>query len=265
MLLLPRGAKVRRTKRWNHRAHSLPNLWLRPNEPSAPRTEQPFVCAGRKCVASQRCDLWIFHAKPMHTVNDQQHTIFFVAATIYFRQCLSNAGNGQPHAAAGVHPGDADRSRVWSDRFANAFGYFIRRNRAVRIEERNFAPGRSATPCGEPDRFVMNIMIMDSGQDLVTFAQWQPMINKSQPGRRVLRQRDVLPIAADVVGDGAADLQRDILVSLHENRALNCKQRICIYPRPVLLYRLTHRPWVGSQKKLGEMNVIRSQFKLPAH
>ena len=66
----------------------------------------------------------------------------------------------------------------------------------------------------------MNIMIMDSGQDLVTFAQWQPMINKSQPGRRVLRQRNVLPIAADVVGDGAADLQRDILVSLHENRAL---------------------------------------------
>src|SRR6059058_3001166 len=265
MVLLPRGKKVRRTKRWNYWTHPLPNRWLCPNEAGAPRTEQPFVCASRKRVASQRRDLWIFHAKPVHAVNDQQYTILFVAAAVYFHQCLSDPSDRQPHAAAGVHPGDADRSRLWSDRFTNAFGYFIRRNRAVRIEERNFAPDRSATPCGESDRFVMNIMIMDSGQDLVTFAQWQPMINKSQPGRRVLRQRNVLPIAADVVGDGAADLQRDILVSLHENRALNCKQRICIYPRPVLLYRLTYRPWVGSQKKECEMNVIRSQFKLPAH
>src|SRR5205809_7970289 len=122
MLLLPRGEKVRRTKGRNHRAHSLPNLWLRPNEPSAPWTEQPFACAGRKCVASQRCDLWIFHSKPMHTVNDQQHTIFFVAATIYFRQCLSNAGDGQSDAAAGVHVGDADRSRVWSEGFVTGTG-----------------------------------------------------------------------------------------------------------------------------------------------
>src|SRR5207253_10510780 len=72
-------------------------------------------------------------------------------------------------------------------------------------------------------------------------------------------------VAANVVGDGTADLQRDILVSLHENRALNGKQRICIYLRPVLLYRLTHRFRMGGQKKQCEMNVIGSQFKLLAH
>src|SRR6476619_4367293 len=265
MFLLPRGKKVRRTKRWNHRAHSLPNLWLRPNEAGASRTEQPFVCASRKRVASQRRDLWIFHAKPVHAVNDQQYTILFIAAAVYFRQCLSDPGDGQPHAAAGVHPGDADRSRLWPNRFANAFRYFIRRNRVVRIEERNFAPGRSATPCAEPDGFVMHIVIVRSGQDLVAFAQRQPMIEKGQTGRRVLRQRDVLPVAANVVGDGAADLQWDVLVGLHENRALNGKQRICIYLLPVLLYRLTRTFRVAREQKECAVTVIRSQFKLPTH
>src|SRR6476646_3208724 len=88
--LLPRSKKVGRTERWNHRAHPLPNLRLRPNEAGAPRTEQPFVCAGRKRVASQRGDLWIFHAKPVHAVNDQQHTILFVAVPVYVRQRLSD-------------------------------------------------------------------------------------------------------------------------------------------------------------------------------
>src|SRR4029077_2343290 len=265
MFPLPRGEKVRRTKRWNHRAHPLPNLWLRPNEACAPRTEQPFVCASCKRVASQRRNLWIFHAKTVHTVNDQQHTILFVAAAVYFRQRLSDPGDGEPHAAAGVHPGHADRSGLWSYRFANALGYFIRRNRIVRIEERNFSPGCPAPACGEPDRFVMHIVIVGSGQDLVAFAQRQPMIKKSQARRRVLRQRDVLPVAADVIGEGAANLQRDVLISLREDRVLNGKQRICVYLGPVLLYRLTHRPWVGGQEKQCEMNVIRSQFKLPAH
>jgi hypothetical protein len=95
----------------------------------------------------------------------------------------------------------------------------------------------------------MHIVIVRSGQDLVAFAQRQPMIEKGQTRRRVLCQRDVLPVAANVVGDGAADLQWDVLVGLHENRALNGKQRICIYLRPVLLYRLTHRFRVGGQEK----------------
>jgi len=49
-------------------------------------------CASRKRVASQRRDLWIFHAKPVNTVNDQQYTILFIAAAVYFRQCLSDPG-----------------------------------------------------------------------------------------------------------------------------------------------------------------------------
>src|SRR4249919_3230925 len=112
---------------------------------------------------------------------------------------------------------------------------------------------------------MMHIVIVRRGQDLVAVAQRQPMIEKSQTRRRVLRERDVLPVAANVAGDGTTDLQRDVLVSLHENGALNGKQRICIYLRPVLLYRLTHGSWVGSQKKQCEMNVIRCQFKLPAN
>src|SRR4029453_12871232 len=109
---------------------------------------------------------------------------------------------------------------------------------------------------------MMDIVIVCSGQDLVPFSQRQPMIEKSQTRRRVLRQRDVLSVAANVVGDGAADLQRDVLVSLLENRALNGKQRICIYLRPVLLYRLTHRSWVGGQKKKCELNVIGTPLQM---
>src|SRR6476660_7322049 len=100
---------------------------------------------------------------------------------------------------------------------------------------------------------MMHIVIVRRGQDLVAVAQRQPMIEKSQTRRRVLRQRDVLPVSADVIGDGAANLQRDVLVSLYEHRALNGKQRICIYVCRVLLYRRTHGSWVGSQKKQCEM------------
>src|SRR4029077_6633111 len=82
MFLLPRGEKVWGTKRWNHRTHSLANLWLRPNEAGAARAEQPFVCPSRKRIAAHRRDLRIFHAKPVHAVNDQQHTIFFLAAAV---------------------------------------------------------------------------------------------------------------------------------------------------------------------------------------
>ena len=55
----------------------------------------------------------------------------------------------------------------------------------------------------------MHVVIMRSGQALVAFAQRQPMIEKSQARCRVLCQRDVLPVAANVVSDGTADLQRD--------------------------------------------------------
>src|SRR3982751_590268 len=112
MFLFPRGEKVWRTKRWNHRAHCLPGLWFCPKEAGAPRTEQPFVRAGCKRVTSQRCNFWIFHAKTVHTVNNEQDTILLVAVTVYFRQRLSDPCDGQPHAAAGVHPCDADRSRL---------------------------------------------------------------------------------------------------------------------------------------------------------
>ena len=110
----------------------------------------------------------------------------------------------------------------------------------------------------------MHIVIVRSGQNLVTFAQWQPMIEKSQTGRCVLRQRDVFPVAADVVRNGAADLQRNVSAGLLEKRAFNGQQRIGVYLRPVLLYRLTHRPGMGGQKKQREMNVIRSQVELLA-
>src|SRR5690242_16580150 len=136
MFLLPRGKELRRTKRWNHRTHFFPDVWLRPNETGAARTEQPFVCAGGKGVASQRRDLWIFHANSMHTVHDQKHTIGLIAAAVYFRQCFSDPRDRQPHATAGMHPGDAECTRVWSNRFADANGYFIRGNCVVRIEKR---------------------------------------------------------------------------------------------------------------------------------
>src|SRR6187431_1295390 len=98
----------------------------------------------------------------------------------------------------------------------------------------------------------MHIVIVGSGQDLVTVAQRQPMIEKSQARRRVLCQRDLLTVAANIVGNCTANLQQNVLVCLYENRALNSKQRICIYLRPVLLYRLAHRSWMGSQKKQCE-------------
>jgi hypothetical protein len=75
----------------------------------------------------------------------------------------------------------------------------------------------------------------------------------------------VLRIATDVAGDGPTDLQRNVLVSLLENRAINSKQRICIYFLSVLFDRLAHWSGVRRQKEQGEMNVIRSQFKLPAY
>ena len=50
-----------------------------------------------------------------------------------------------------------------------------------------------------------------------------------------------------------------------EKRVLHSEQRICIYLRPVLLYRVAHSSGMRGQKEQGEMNVIRSEFELTTH
>src|SRR5262245_24271227 len=111
----------------------------------------------------------------------------------------------------------------------------------------------------------MHIVVVCSGQDFIALTQRQAVIQQSQTGCRVLGKRDISRVSANVVGDSAADLQWDVLVSLLENRAIDGKQGVRIYPRPVLLNRRAHSSRVRGKKEQGEMNIIGSKFKLPAH
>ena len=108
----------------------------------------------------------------------------------------------------------------WSDCLANAFRDFIRRNRVVGIEKRNLAPGRSATPRGQSNGLVMHVVIVRGRQNIIAFAQRQSVVEKSETGRGVLGQRDVLRVAADVAGDDPANLQRNIFVARFKDRAI---------------------------------------------
>jgi hypothetical protein len=60
--------------------------------PALPRRSRCLADRTTICVCQPQTrriparDLWIFHANPVHAVNDQQYTILFVAAAVYFRQ-----------------------------------------------------------------------------------------------------------------------------------------------------------------------------------
>src|SRR4029450_2163629 len=111
----------------------------------------------------------------------------------------------------------------------------------------------------------MHVVIVRSRQDLIAFAQWQPVVEKSKTGCGVLGQRDLPRIATNVAGDGPANLQRNVLLSRFENRAIHGNERICVYFFPVLINRLSYRPGMRSEKEQGEMNVIGSEVELRAH
>src|SRR5439155_9505473 len=221
MFLFPGFKNVRRRERRNHWAHPFPNCGLCPSESRAARSKHPLVGACDERIASESSDLRIFHSQPVHAIDDQKHTILFLAVAIHFSKALRDTSDGQPHTAAGVDPGHAHGSRLWSDRFANAFGYFVRRNRAVGIEKRNLATGCSTAAGGKSNRFVMHVVIVRSREYLIAFTQRQSMVNNGQPGSRVLGQRDVLRVAADVIANGTANLERNVLVSRFENCAVN--------------------------------------------
>ena len=83
----------------------------------------------------------------------------------------------------------------------------------------------------------MHLVIVRSREYLIAFTQRQSMVNNGQPGSRVLGQRDVLRVAADVIANGTANLERNVLVSRFENCAVNGNKWIRIDFCPVLLDR----------------------------
>src|SRR4029077_4722472 len=170
--------------------------------------------------------------------------IVLVATGIYFSKLLRNTRDREAHAAAGVDPCYTYSARLWSDCLANAFHDFIRRNQVEGIEQRNLAPGRAAASGRESNRLVMHVVVVRRRHDFIAFAQRQSVVEKSEAGCGILSKCDVLRIATDVVGEGTADLQRNILVSWFEKCAINGNKGIGIALFPVLLDCLAHRPGV---------------------
>src|SRR5262245_26573336 len=100
MFAFPRLEDVWRTKRWNHGTHAPPDCRFCPNKSGAARPKQPFVGTGRECVAANNGDLRIFHAEAVHAIDDQEHTILFIASAIYIGERLGDARDRESHAAA---------------------------------------------------------------------------------------------------------------------------------------------------------------------
>jgi len=86
------------------------------------------------------------------------------------------------------------------------------------------------------------------------------MIEKSQTRRRVLRQRNVLPVAANVIGDGAANLQR-MFLSVCTKIAPSTVSNDLHLSLPGIALSPDARVLGGMPEKQCEMNIIRRQFK----
>src|SRR5581483_6268682 len=160
MFLFPRLVWFKRKETGNHRTHFLPNCRFCPNKPCASGSKQPFMGTGGKRIASQVRDLWILHAESVHTIDDQEHPILLWPIPIRIRNLLCNTRNRKTHTTAGVDPCHAHCTRFWSDCLSNTLRDFIRRDGSERIEQRNLAPGRSATAGGQSNGFVMHIVIV---------------------------------------------------------------------------------------------------------
>ena len=96
---------------------------------------------------------------------------------------------------------------------------------------------------------MLRIMVVDGGEHLIALAQRQTVIDKREASSRVLRQRNVLRVAADVVCHRLRDLQRQVSLWFLKHRPVHRKKRIVVQYLPVPLDGLAHRPRMRSNVK----------------
>ena len=93
----------------------------------------------------------------------------------------------------------------------------------------------------------MDVVIVVRRQNVITLFQRQAVIDQREPGRGVLRERDVIGIAADVLRDARADSERHVVFRALEESALDGEKGIRIELSPIRLDRFPHRPRMGGQ------------------
>src|SRR4051812_46102139 len=94
---------------------------------------------------------------------------------------------------------------------------------------------------------MMHVVVVIGGQHFIAFAQWQSLINEREAGGRVRCERDIVGIAANVVGDGAAYLEGKILLRALEEGRFHGDKGIRIQLAAVLLDGLADGPRMRSQ------------------
>ena len=90
----------------------------------------------------------------------------------------------------------------------------------------------------------MDVVIVVGGQDFVACLQGQPVIDQRQSGGGVLCQGDVFGTAADVLGDGHGDVERNVVFGRFEHPALDGQEWVGVELSAIGLDGRSHRPWV---------------------
>jgi len=189
----------------------------------------------------------------------------FIASGIHFRNCICDPANRKPQTAGRMDPRHTHDTRLDADAFANAVYDLVGRDRAKRIEKGDLAPRRAAATGRQADGLMMDVVIVGGRKHFVALTKRQSVIDERETGGRVLGERDILRVAADVTGNGPARFQRHIFLRTLEERGLHRHEWICIELAAIFLDCFANRTRMRGQIEKAKMSVVGRKIELPAH
>ena len=196
----------------------------------------------------------------MHAVHHQQQR----RPRTRTQRC-GDLADGQPDAAAGMHPGQPHRARPRPDAPEQGADDRIGAGRRRLLEQRNHAHARAGAVDRQPDRLMVRVMIVRGAQHLVPGLQRQPLVHQCQAGGGIAGQADILRPRAQVVGNFRLHLYVQVVRPFREHAVLDGDEGIAVDGATIAFDSRPHGGRMAGDEEAGEVHPLRIQRELGAN
>lgn len=227
-----------------------------------PRAEQPLVGAGDEVVAVEVGEADVFHAETMHAVDHVDDPVLFVALLVEFAHQLADLADRQLHAAARLHPGHAQHPGLRADLSGDAGQDLVGGNPVRVLEQRELADLGTHALVPVFQGGVGGVVLVGGGQDLLARLHQQAAVDRRQAVGGAAGERHLARLHGEVATCPGASLVLvfpDFLAMPVHRFA-----RVAVEADPQALDGLPHRPRVGGEEEVGEVQILRVEIELLA-
>ena len=228
--------------------------------------------AGRGEVDAQLRDLLFLVSEAVHGIQDDENPLVLPAIGIDLRHGPRERAHRNLHAAARVHPGEADDARVRTDRALQTIDHFVGGCLGRIHVERNAPPAGAGLLDREANRLVMHVVVVCRAEHFIARLERQPLVDEGEPLGRAVRERHFLGATADVACGSVlyADRERVLFRILPEERVeahavLDRRKGLGIEHAAKALNRIAHRLRVRDDVELRKMHPVGREIELGAY